>query len=312
MSIIEIKNITKTYRTGFWGKKKLALKDLSLEIEKGETFGYLGPNGAGKTTTLKILLGIVRPDSGCASILGQPIKDVSIKSQIGFLPEQPYFYDYLTGKELLEFYAGFFGLSRSKRKKRIADLLEAVSLSGAEGMALKKYSKGMLQRIGIAQALINDPEIIFLDEPLSGLDPLGRKEIRDIVLKLKDEGKTIFFCSHVLPDVEMICDRVAILNKGRLITVRHLDELLLEDIERVDIEFKGISEEGIEKIRGEAIRWLEQENRAQITLDGEEKMMAAIRLIDRYGGKVLSVVPHRRSLEEIFVRKLGLDEREVL
>ncbi|MBN2373754.1 ABC transporter ATP-binding protein [bacterium] len=310
MGIIEIRNVTKTYRTGFWGKKRLALKDLSLEIEDGEAFGFLGPNGAGKTTTLKILLGIVQPDSGSATILGKPIKDVSTKSRIGFLPEQPYFYDYLTGKELLEFYAGFFGLSRSERRKRIACLLEAVSLIGSEGIALKKYSKGMLQRIGIAQALINDPDVIFLDEPLSGLDPLGRKEIRDIVLRLKDEGKTIFFCSHFLPDVEMICDRVAILNKGILVAVNNLNELLLEDSEMADIIFKGVSEEGIEEIRRVAIKWLEHENRFQVTLCGEENIMSAIRLIDRYGGRVISVVPQRRGLEELFVKQMqGTKER---
>lgn len=306
MSIIEINELTKTYRTGFWGKKKRALEKLSLTVETGETFGYLGPNGAGKTTTLKIMLGLVRPDSGCATILGRPIEDVSIKSKIGFLPEQPYFYDYLTGKELLEFYANFFGFSRSQRKRRIADLLEIVSLSGSESVALRKYSKGMLQRIGIAQALINDPEIIFLDEPLSGLDPLGRKEIKDVILQLKEGGKTIFFSSHVLPDIEMICDRVAILNRGHLAAVGELDDLLLEKAQRVDIEFKGISKQGMETIRAEAIKCIEQEHRVRITINGEERVMDIIKLIDLYGGTLISVVPQRRSLEEIFLSKLNL------
>lgn len=283
----------------------MALEKLNLVVEQGETFGYLGPNGAGKTTTLKILLGIIQPDSGYATILDHPIDDVSLKSKIGFLPEQPYFYDYLTGKELLEFYAHFFSLGRSERKRRIADLLEMVSLIGAEKMALRKYSKGMLQRIGIAQALINDPEIIFLDEPLSGLDPLGRKEVRDIVLRLKGEGKTIFFCSHILPDVEMICDRIGILNKGRLIAVGNLDELLQLEAKGIEIEFSGVSEEGMKRIKKEAVRYLEQAQRKQITLDEENKVMSTIKLIDQYGGKVLNVIPHRRSLEEIFVSSLG-------
>ncbi|MGA1841172.1 MAG: ABC transporter ATP-binding protein [bacterium] len=305
MSIIKIEGLTKTYRTGFWRRKKMALEKLNLVVEQGETFGYLGPNGAGKTTTLKILLGIIQPDSGYATILDHPIDDVSLKSKIGFLPEQPYFYDYLTGKELLEFYAHFFSLGRSERKRRIADLLEMVSLIGAEKMALRKYSKGMLQRIGIAQALINDPEIIFLDEPLSGLDPLGRKEVRDIVLRLKGEGKTIFFCSHILPDVEMICDRIGILNKGRLIAVGNLDELLQLEAKGIEIEFSGVSEEGMKRIKKEAVRYLEQAQRKQITLDEENKVMSTIKLIDQYGGKVLNVIPHRRSLEEIFVSSLG-------
>ena len=310
MSIIKIEGLTKTYRTGFWRRKKKALEKLNLVVEKGETFGYLGPNGAGKTTTLKILLGIIQPDSGHATILDHPIDNVSLKSKIGFLPEQPYFYDYLTGKELLEFYAHFFSLSRSERKRRIADLLELVSLKGAEKMALRKYSKGMLQRIGIAQALINDPEVIFLDEPLSGLDPLGRKEVRDIVLRLKGEGKTIFFCSHILPDVEMICDRIGILNKGRLIAVGNLDELLQLEAKGIEIEFSGVSEEGMKRIKKEAVRYLEQAHRKQITIDEEHKVMPTIKLIDQYGGKILNVIPHRRSLEEIFVSRLGLESEK--
>jgi len=309
LSIIKTDGLTKSYRTGFWGRKKRALEGLTLEVEKGETFGYLGPNGAGKTTTLKILLGLIQPDSGNASIFGLPVDNVSFKSSIGFLPEQPYFYDYLTGKELLEFYAHFFGLDRSEKKKRIAELFEMVSLKGSEGLALRKYSKGMLQRIGIAQALINDPEVIFMDEPLSGLDPLGRKEIKDIILRLKGEGKTIFFCSHVLPDVEMICERIAILNKGRLVAVGSLDKLLRIEAKGVDIEFLGVPQEGMKKIKKEAVRCLEQPHRAQITIDKEDRVMDILRLIDQYDGKIISVIPHRRSLEEIFVSKLGLERK---
>ena len=309
MSIIKTDGLTKSYRTGFWGKKKRALEGLTLEVEKGETFGYLGPNGAGKTTTLKILLGLIQPDSGDARIFGLPLNNVSFKSRIGFLPEQPYFYDYLTGKELLEFYAHFFCLDRSKKKKRIAELFEMVSLKGSEGLALRKYSKGMLQRIGIAQALINDPEVIFMDEPLSGLDPLGRKEVKDIILRLKGEGKTIFFCSHILPDVEMICERIAILNKGRLEAVGSLDKLLRIEAKGVDIEFLGVPQEGMKKIKKEAVRYLEQPHRSQITIDKEDRVMEILRLIDQYDGRIISVIPHRRSLEEIFVSKLGLERK---
>ncbi|MGA1797045.1 MAG: ABC transporter ATP-binding protein [bacterium] len=306
MGIISIEGLTKSYRSGFWGKRKRALEGLNLEVEKGETFGYLGPNGAGKTTTLKILLGLIQPDSGHATILNQSITTIKVRSRVGFLPEQPYFYDYLTGRELLEFYGHFFGLSRSQRMRRIADLLEMVSLTGSENLALRKYSKGMLQRIGIAQALINDPDIIFLDEPLSGLDPIGRKEVKDIVQTLKKEGKTIFFCSHILPDVEMICDRIGILDKGRLIAVGNLDELLQVEAKGIDIEFTGVSGQGMEKIRREAVKILEQNHRVQITIDGDDRVMDVIRMIDESGGRVLSVIPHRMSLEEIFVNKLDL------
>ena len=307
MSIIKANGLTKSYRAGFWGKKKRALEGLTIEVKKGETFGYLGPNGAGKTTTLKILLGLIQPDSGDARIFGLPVNHVSFKSNIGFLPEQPYFYDYLTGKELLEFYARFFGLDRSERQRRIAELFEMVSLKGSEGLALRKYSKGMLQRIGIAQALINDPEVIFMDEPLSGLDPLGRKEVKDIILRLKGEGRTIFFCSHVLPDVEMICERIAIINKGRLVAVGSLDKLLQIEAKGVDIEFVGVNREGMNKIKKEAVRFLEQPHRVQITIDKEDRVMDMLRWIDKNDGKIISVVPHRRSLEEIFVSKLGLE-----
>ncbi|MGA1843759.1 MAG: ABC transporter ATP-binding protein [bacterium] len=306
MGIISIVGLTKSYRSGFWGKRKRALEGLNLEVEKGETFGYLGPNGAGKTTTLKILLGLIQPDSGHATILDQSISTIKVRSRIGFLPEQPYFYDYLTGRELLEFYGHFFGLSRLQRMRRIADLLEMVSLTGAENLALRKYSKGMLQRIGIAQALINDPDIIFLDEPLSGLDPIGRKEVKDIVHTLKKEGKTIFFCSHILPDVEMICDRIGILDKGRLIAVGSLDDLLHVEAKGIDIEFTGVSGQGLVNIRRAAKKSLEQNHRVQVTLDGDDRVMDVIRMIDESGGRVLSVIPHRMSLEEIFVNKLDL------
>lgn len=307
MGIIKIEGLTKIYRVGFWRKKKIGLNSLNLEVEKGESFGYLGPNGAGKTTTLKIILGLIRPTNGSVTILDKPIDDVSLKHHIGFLPEQPYFYDYLTGGELLEFYAHFFGLSRSERTKRIGMLLDMVSLTGSEGIALRKYSKGMLQRIGIAQALINDPDIVFLDEPLSGLDPIGRKEVRDIISVLKEGKKTIFFSSHVLPDVEMICDRIAILNKGHLVAVGAIDNLLLVKANRIDIEFMGGTVEGKDKIRDKVVKWVEQDQRTRITIEGEDKVMEFINMINTSGGVILSVMPHRKSLEELFVEKLGID-----
>ena len=227
--VVQTWNLRKVYRTGFWMNKKIeSLKDCSLTIYQGETFGLLGPNGAGKTTLLKILLDITKPTSGKGVVLEKPIGDRRVKQKIGYLPENAYYYEYLTAWEFLEFTAGLFQIPRTIKNKRIVDLLNLVGLaqSTAKKKKLKQYSKGMLQRVGMAQALINDPEIVFLDEPMSGLDPMGRYRIREIVLSLKQQGKTIFFNSHILADVEQICDRVAVLALGDLICQGSLDELL--------------------------------------------------------------------------------------
>jgi len=227
--VIETTELQKSYRTGFWLTQKVTpLQGCTLDVLAGETFGLLGPNGAGKTTLLKTLLGVVRASKGRGMVLGKPLGDRSVKQKIGYLPENPYFYDYLTGWEMLKLTAGLFGLSSSIQKQRIPELLDLVGLSqaAAKRKQLRQYSKGMLQRIGMAQALINDPELVFLDEPMSGLDPLGRYQIREIILSLKEQGKTIFFNSHILSDVEIICDRVAILAQGELICSGSLQELL--------------------------------------------------------------------------------------
>ena len=229
MPVVQTWNLSKTYRAGFWMNQKIeSLKSCSLSIYQGETFGLLGPNGAGKTTLLKTLLGITRPTTGKAVIFGQPIGDRQVKQKIGYLPENAYLYDFLTAWEFLEFIAGLFQIPKSKQRQRISELLDLVGLaqSTAKNKKLKQYSKGMLQRVGMAQALINDPEIIFLDEPMSGLDPMGRYRMREIVLSLKQQGKTIFFNSHVLSDIEQICDRIAFLALGELICQGSLDELL--------------------------------------------------------------------------------------
>ncbi len=227
--IIETRDLRKVYRTGFWLKPAPpSLKQCSLEIYKGETFGLLGPNGAGKTTLLKLLLGIVRPTAGEATLMGQPAGDSETKANIGYLPENPYFYDYLTGWEFLSYTAGLFGIRGKTQNRRITELLELVQLDthSAKKKQMRRYSKGMLQRVGMAQALINDPEIVFLDEPMSGLDPTGRYQVREIILSLKAQGKTLFFNSHVLSDVEMICDRIAILDQGEIVCVGEIKQLL--------------------------------------------------------------------------------------
>jgi ABC-2 type transport system ATP-binding protein len=229
LPVVETWDLRKVYRTGFWLDRKIeSLKNCSLSVYQGETFGLLGPNGAGKTTLLKILLGIIRATSGKASLLGHPIGDRAIKQKIGYLPENAYFYDYLTAWEFLELIAGVFEIPHSLQRQRIPQLFDLVGLakSTARKKKLKQYSKGMLQRVGLAQALVNDPELVFLDEPMSGLDPLGRYRMKEIILSLKQQGKTIFFNSHVLADVEQICDRVAILALGELLCVGSLDEIL--------------------------------------------------------------------------------------
>jgi ABC-2 type transport system ATP-binding protein len=227
--VVETEDLRKVYRTGFWLNQKVtSLKGCSLKVYRGETFGLLGPNGAGKTTLLKLLLGIVRPSGGKGAVLGRPMGDLSAKQSIGYLPENAYFYDYLTGWEFLEFTAGLFRVPKGVSKQRIPQLLDLVGLaeSAAKKKQMRQYSKGMQQRIGVAQALINDPDLVFLDEPMSGLDPLGRYQIREIIQSLKQQGKTIFFNSHILSDVEAICDRVAILAQGDLLCTGSMEELL--------------------------------------------------------------------------------------
>src|SRR3982750_253225 len=226
-AVVEIENLTKDYEVGFWRKRRVrALDGLSLTVEAGQIFGFLGANGAGKTTTLKLLMRLIFPTAGGARILGHDIQDVRMHQRIGYLPENPYFYDYLTAREFLDYCAEIFGFPAADRKKRAADLLARVKLDEKRwDTQLRKFSKGMLQRVGLAQSRKNDPEFFFLEEPMSGLDPVGRREVRDLIAALRDEGKTVFMCSHILSDIEVLCDRVAILKKGKLAQVGYLDEL---------------------------------------------------------------------------------------
>src|SRR5215475_4927425 len=212
MPAIEILGLEKSYRIGFFHqRRKLALRPLHLTVEKGEVFGFLGGNGAGKTTTLKLLMGLVFPTGGTARILGHEIDDPQMKAQVGFLPEQPYFYDYLTARELLEYFAELSGVPAKERTRRVKEMLARVGLADVATTQLRKFSKGMLQRVGIAQAILHDPKVVFLDEPMSGLDPLGRREVRELIQQLQHEGKTVFFSTHILSDAEALCDRVAII-----------------------------------------------------------------------------------------------------
>ena len=301
MAVVQTWNLGKTYRTGFWMNQQIeSLKNCSLSIYKGETFGLLGPNGAGKTTLLKTLLGITRPSTGKATILGRPIGDRAVKQKIGYLPENAYLYDFLTAWEFLEFIAGLFQIPRVIRRQRIAELLDLVGLaqSTARNKKLKQYSKGMLQRVGMAQALINDPEIVFLDEPMSGLDPMGRYRMREIVLSLKQQGKTIFFNSHVLSDIEQICDRIAFLALGELICQGSLNELLGTSNAYQAIVRGGSSESlspWMSNLTRDSDRW-----HGQLTVDPDR----FVSQLDRAKAQLVSIHLARPSLEEFFMQQL--------
>ncbi len=302
--VIKTERLKKIFRTGLSGKNITALKGIDLEIYKGEIFGFLGPNGAGKTTTIKILMGLIFPTEGRAWILGKELGDIEIKKNIGFLPEHPYFYEYLKGWEFLEFYGELFGLKGKYLQGRVEYLLDLVGLSKAAYLPLRKYSKGMLQRIGIAQALINDPELIILDEPMSGLDPVGRKEIRDLILELNKVGKTIFFSSHIIPDVEMICHRVGILLKGELVTTGRLDEIIEGGIRYIDIVAQDMEVEILEHIKSMGFQVIESGNNVSIRLKDESYVDSILGLIISHKGHIISVTPHRESLEEHFIKRI--------
>ncbi|MBD1910610.1 MULTISPECIES: ABC transporter ATP-binding protein [unclassified Leptolyngbya] len=299
--VIHTRELRKVYRSGFWfNQKNQTLNNCSLDIYEGETFGLLGQNGAGKTTLLKILLGIVRPSSGNGMLLGRPLGDRTVKHRVGYLPENPYFYDYLTGWELLEYAAGLFQLPSAVQRQRIPELLDLVGLarSAAQKKQLRQYSKGMLQRIGVAQALINDPDVVFLDEPMSGLDPLGRFQIREIIQSLKTQGKTIFFNSHVLSDVEAICDRVGILAQGELICLGSIHELLgTTDLYRVRVQ----------NANPEVLRqWMPdlefKDGFWQGHLKGQpQDFFSSLRLMK---AQLISMSLARPSLEEFFIQQL--------
>ncbi len=301
MADIVIESLTKSYPSGWPGRPPLvALTGLSLTVERGEIFGFLGPNGAGKTTTIKILMGLVRPTTGHAVVLGRPAGENESRRRIGFLPESPYFYDYLTAEEFLGFYGQLAGLNRAAMASRITSLLDLVGLTEARTRQLRKFSKGMLQRIGLAQALIHDPELVILDEPMTGLDPVGRKQVRDLILNLRDRGKTVFFSTHILPDVEMICDRVGMVMKGRLQASGRVDDLVRQSTHSVEIVCQDIKTEESPKLRSCATRILQQGKQWLIILPNSDLVDGTVDEIRRQGGRLLSVTPHKASLEDVF------------
>jgi len=305
---IETRGLTKVFRSSLGLKPSVALSDLSFSVESGTIFGFLGPNGAGKTTTLKLLTGLIYPTSGEGFIFGKSIRDISVKKKLGFLPERPYFYEYLTGHEFLNFCGELFGLDRKIRLDKIEALLDLVHLKGSEHLQLRRYSKGMLQRIGMAQALINDPELVIFDEPMSGLDPIGRKEVRDIMLHLKKLGKTVFFSTHILSDAEVICDQVAILIKGKLKSQGKLTTLLNPRTKSIDVFLRGVSHEMIQQISTIATTVERHDEAYFVSVDDESKLSKLLEWLTKVGGEIISVVPRKECLEDIFMEEIRGEE----
>ena len=300
---IEILGLTKDYPVGFWRKRmRRSLDNLTLRVEEGEIFGFLGPNGAGKTTTLKLLMGLIFPTTGTARVRGRSIDDVRMHREIGYLPEQPYFYDYLTARELLDYYARFSGFRRAERHERIGRLLERVGLATAGDVQLRKFSKGMLQRAGIAQAILHDPQVIFLDEPMSGLDPVGRREVRDIIFELKQQGRTVFFSTHILADAEMLCDRVAVLHQGKLQGVGAPNEIVSIKVDAMEILFEAREGHALPpELAGSATR---AGGRCRIAVP-EAALYDALGQLRACEARILSVAPVRPTLEDYFLRLVG-------
>jgi ABC-2 type transport system ATP-binding protein len=284
--VVRADRLEKVFRLGFFARRVQAVREVSFEVQRGEILGLLGPNGAGKTTTIKMLMGLIFPTRGRAEILGHAVPSRRAKEQVGFLPESPYFYDYLTGPELLDLMGRLSGLDHATRRRRGGELLDRVGLGHAKDRALRKYSKGMLQRIGLAQALINDPQLVVLDEPMSGLDPIGRKEVRDLISELRREGRTVLFSTHILSDVELLCDRVAIIADGALVDVGPLDKLLSPRLLHTEVVFQGGPDKELVK------------------LAPEMDVDAALREALAAGKHVVSVTPRRESLEDLFVREV--------
>jgi len=300
-NIVEISNLSKDYEVGFWKKRKVrALDDLSLTVKPGQIFGFLGGNGAGKTTTIKILMTLLFPTSGTARILGSDISDVSMHRRIGYCPENPYFYDYLTASELMKYFGELLGLNSAERTRRASELLTKVGLEEKDwNKQLRKYSKGMLQRVGLAQALINEPEIVFFDEPMSGLDPIGRREIRELIIELRQKGTTVFMSTHILSDVEALCDEVAILRRGKLAATGKLDELLSRQGEQQIYEVSLMNLNASQLSGGYSVRGTASGVIVEVNDESQiEKLLSEAR---NAGGKLISVQPVRQSLEELFV-----------
>ncbi len=313
--VVEISDLSKDYETGFWKKKRVrALDGLSLNVRGGQIFGFLGGNGAGKTTTIKLLMSLIFPTTGSAKILGSDISDVQMHSRIGYCPENPYFYDYLTAIELMDHFGRLLGYDAAKRRSRTEELLTSVGLQEKDWKKqLRKYSKGMLQRVGLAQSLINEPEIVFMDEPMSGLDPVGRREIRELIAGLREKGVTIFMSTHILSDIEALCDEVAILRNGKLAASGNLSDLLESSGEErvLEVSVQGVTadtiREAVEFIAGASI--ISKPNGANIQILDETDIDAVLKITREAGGHLTSIQPLKQSLEELFVKETSSDQK---
>jgi ABC-2 type transport system ATP-binding protein len=308
VAAIEIENLTKDYPFGFLHlKKKRSLEGLTMCVNQGEIFGFLGPNGAGKSTTIKLLIGLIFPTAGTARILGKPISDVTMHQHIGYLPEQPYFYDYLTAAELLDYFARFHELKDADRRERVARTLKKVGLETARKIQLRKYSKGMLQRVGLAQAILHDPQVVILDEPMSGLDPVGRREVRDIILELKRDGRTVLFSTHILSDAEMLCDRVGVIVGGKLRGVGAPDEIVGMKPVGMEILFEFAS--GVANVSALVSKATQTGNRYRMQV-AEENLYQTLEQLRAAGAKILSVTQVKATLEEYFMHLVEADRAQ--
>jgi ABC-2 type transport system ATP-binding protein len=311
MLALETVELTKDYRLGFWRNRiRRALDRLNLRVEAGEVFGLLGPNGAGKTTTLKLLFRLIFPTSGTAHILGKQLDDLSVRSRIAYLPENPGFYDHLTAQEFLNYVASLFGLSAAESRRRVSELIDQLGLTASRNLPLRKFSKGMIQRVGIAQALINDPDMVFLDEPMSGLDPLGRREVRELILRLKERQKTVFFSTHNLADAETLCDRVAVLHQGRLQGCGELNAILSLGVSTTELVVESPSAEVMAELKPYVSSVIRTGERVRLEIPEEGKVQETLEIILRGRTKLISVNPVKRSLEDYFLQKVGAEAEE--
>ncbi len=307
MPAIQTEELTKDYAVGFWRKRpRRALDRLTLTVEAGEIYGFLGPNGAGKTTTLKLLMQLIFPTSGRASVLGLPIGSIALKRRIGHLPEHPYFYDYLTAEELLTYFASLFGYAPGERQARVRRLLDQVGIGAERRLALRKYSKGMLQRVGLAQAILNDPEVVFLDEPMSGLDPLGRRDVRGLILDLRRRGATVFFSSHILSDAEALCDRVAVLARGRLAAQGRVADIVAFDVKGWEVILSDIDPALLQRLGNDVSKVTQiADRRYALEVPGSVAPHRVLAELAASGAKLVSVNPIRETLEDFFVKSIA-------
>ncbi|MBM4353621.1 MAG: ABC transporter ATP-binding protein [Deltaproteobacteria bacterium] len=305
--VLKVEELKKTFKVGFARKVVDAVRGISFAVEPGEIFGFLGPNGAGKTTTIKTVMDLIRPTSGRVSLFGKPPGDMDARLRVGYLPEQPYFYDYLKPSELLEFFGKLYGIDSAERKRRIDRLLDRVGLGHAKDRTLRRFSKGMLQRAGLAQALIGNPDLVILDEPLSGLDPIGRKELKDVISNLRTEGKTVFFSSHILADIELLCDKIVIIDKGKLRFFGSTRDFLKTGRSEVEIVAAGVPEELLARVTSEGGAVDRFGNRTKIVVAGE-RSHELVKALLAAGADLDAVVPRTEGLEELFVRMAGKSE----